>query len=85
MSIKPPLPGRDSRRSYCAARLQTLDQGAPVSTYTVWRELGHESEAIVGGSTRTSARSPPMDNTTDNMSLPRGTVGTSRGECAPRR
>jgi len=35
------------RHPYCAARLQTLDQGAPVSTYTVARELGHESEAMV--------------------------------------
>lgn len=35
------------RHTYCAARLQTLDQGAPVSTYTVARELGHESEAMV--------------------------------------
>jgi hypothetical protein len=30
-----------------AARLQTLDRGAPVSTYTVAFELGHESEAMV--------------------------------------
>jgi integrase len=35
------------RHTYCAARLQTLDQGASVSTYTVARELGHESEAMV--------------------------------------
>ncbi|MFL5496796.1 MAG: hypothetical protein ACJ8DC_20640 [Gemmatimonadales bacterium] len=35
------------RHTYCAARLQTLDQGAAVSTYTVARELGHESEAMV--------------------------------------
>jgi hypothetical protein len=35
------------RHTYCAARLQTLDQGAPVSTYTVVHELGHESEAMV--------------------------------------
>src|SRR5438874_12906294 len=35
------------RHTYCAARLQTLDRGAPVSTYTVARELGHESEPIV--------------------------------------
>jgi integrase len=35
------------RHTYCAARLQMLDQGAPVSTYTVARELGHESEAMV--------------------------------------
>jgi len=45
--------GKDSlrtkmfRHTYCAARLQTLDRGAPVSTYTVARELGHESEAMV--------------------------------------
>jgi hypothetical protein len=35
------------RHTYCAARLQTLDRGAPVSTYTVARELGHEPEAMV--------------------------------------
>ena len=35
------------RHTYCAARLQTLDRGAPVSTYTVARELGHSSEAMV--------------------------------------
>jgi integrase len=35
------------RHTYCAARLQTLDQGAPVSTYTVARELGHGGEAMV--------------------------------------
>ena len=28
------------RHSYCAARLQTLDHGAPVSPYAVARELG---------------------------------------------
>ncbi len=35
------------RHTYCAARLQTLDYGAPVPTYTVARELGHASEAMV--------------------------------------
>jgi integrase len=35
------------RHTYCAARLQTLDQGAPVSTYTVAREMGHGGEAMV--------------------------------------
>jgi integrase len=35
------------RHTYCAARLQTLDQGAPVSLYTVSRELGHGSEEMV--------------------------------------
>ncbi|HEX3235027.1 MAG TPA: hypothetical protein VHR41_12575 [Gemmatimonadales bacterium] len=35
------------RHSYCAARLQTLDSGAPVSIYTVSRELGHTSPAMV--------------------------------------
>jgi integrase len=35
------------RHTYCSARLQTLDQGAPVSIYTVGRELGHGGESLV--------------------------------------
>ena len=35
------------RHTYCAARLQTLDRGAPVSIYTVARELGHGSDEMV--------------------------------------
>jgi integrase len=35
------------RHTYCAARLQTLDQGAPVSVYTVAKELGHGGETMV--------------------------------------
>ena len=35
------------RHTYCAARLQTLDGGAPVSPFTVSRELGHTSPAMV--------------------------------------
>jgi len=35
------------RHTYCAARLQTLDQGAPVSIFTVSRELGHGAETLV--------------------------------------
>lgn len=35
------------RHTYTAARLQTLDNGAPVSEYTVMRELGHSSPALV--------------------------------------
>ncbi len=35
------------RHTYCAARLQTLDQGAPVSLFTVAKELGHGGEAMV--------------------------------------
>jgi len=35
------------RHTYCAARLQTTDQGAPVSVFTVAQELGHGSEAMV--------------------------------------
>ena len=35
------------RHTYCTARLQTLDQGAPVSLFTVARELGHGGEAMV--------------------------------------
>jgi integrase len=37
----PPLRTRILRHSYCAARLQTLDWGQPISPYTVARELGH--------------------------------------------
>jgi len=35
------------RHSYCAARLQTLDKGAPVSPFTVSKELGHGGTALV--------------------------------------
>ena len=35
------------RHTYCAARLQTLHGGAPVSAFTVARELGHGGEAMV--------------------------------------
>ena len=35
------------RHTYCAARLQTMDAGAPVSPFTVSRELGHGSRTMV--------------------------------------
>lgn len=35
------------RHTYCTARLQSLDQGAPVSPYTVGKELGHGGDALV--------------------------------------
>lgn len=35
------------RHTYCSARLQTLDGGAPVSPETVGRELGHNGTALV--------------------------------------
>lgn len=35
------------RHTYCAARLQTLDNGAPVSPFTVAKELGHGGTALV--------------------------------------
>jgi hypothetical protein len=35
------------RHTYRSARLQTLDHGAPVSTYTVGRELGHGGDGLV--------------------------------------
>jgi integrase len=35
------------RHTYTAARLQTLDGGAPVSVFTVAKELGHGGEAMV--------------------------------------
>jgi integrase len=35
------------RHTYTAARLQTLDNGAPVSSFTVARELGHGGDSLV--------------------------------------
>lgn len=35
------------RHTYCATRLQTLDNGEPVSPYTVGRELGHGGAKLV--------------------------------------
>ncbi len=35
------------RKTYCSARLQTLDNGAPVSEFTVVREMGHSSPTMV--------------------------------------
>jgi len=35
------------RHTYCAARLQTVDQGAPVSPFTVGREMGHGGTRLV--------------------------------------
>jgi len=35
------------RHTYCAARLQSLDHGAPVSVYTVAKEMGHGGESMV--------------------------------------
>lgn len=45
---EPPfLRTRMFRHTYCAARLQTLDGGAPVSTFTVAKELGHGGTSLV--------------------------------------
>jgi integrase len=38
---------RTLRHTYCAARLQTLDHGAPVAPNTVSREFGHGSLDMV--------------------------------------
>jgi integrase len=35
------------RHTYCAARLQSLDQGSPVSVFTVAREMGHGGDTMV--------------------------------------
>ena len=37
----------DVPSSGCAPRLQTVDYGAPESTYTVARKIGHGGEAMV--------------------------------------
>ncbi len=38
---------RQFRHTYASARLQTVDRGEPVAIYTVSRELGHGSTAMV--------------------------------------
>jgi integrase len=35
------------RHTYCAARLQSLDNGAPISAFTVAKELGHGGLSLV--------------------------------------
>ena len=35
------------RHTYCAARLQSLDRGAPVSQFVVGKEMGHGGVALV--------------------------------------
>jgi integrase len=35
------------RHTFCSTRLQTLDAGAPISPFTVGRELGHGGDALV--------------------------------------
>jgi integrase len=35
------------RHTYTAARIQTLDRGAPIALYTVARELGHSSTGMI--------------------------------------
>jgi integrase len=41
------LRSRALRHTYCASRLQTLDGGAPVSLFTVAREMGHGGDSLV--------------------------------------
>jgi integrase len=42
-----PIRTRVFRHTYCSARLQTLDHGEPVSTYTVRCEAGHGSDDML--------------------------------------
>jgi hypothetical protein len=44
------------RHTYCSARLQTLDGGAPVSPFTVSKELGHGERRWWSVSTHISER-----------------------------
>lgn len=46
-TIVPPLRSKMLRHSYCAARLQTLDNGKPISIYSVAVEMGHEDTKMV--------------------------------------
>ncbi len=53
------------RHTYAAARMQTTDHGAPVSPYTVMRELGHSSIALIektyGHLSNVRVRSPVVE------------------------
>src|SRR5207302_6601082 len=51
--------GKMFRHTYCAARLQTLDNGAAVSVFTVGRELGHGGDTMVSRYTGISAAVGP--------------------------
>ena len=44
------------RHTYCSARLQTLDGGAPVSPFTVGKDLGHGGTSMVERVYRLSPR-----------------------------
>lgn len=46
-TVLPPLRTKMLRHTYCAARLQTLDHGRPISIYTVAQEMGHEDITMV--------------------------------------
>jgi integrase len=43
----PPLRSKMLRHTYCAARIQTTDNGKAISLYTVARELGHNKTKMV--------------------------------------
>ena len=80
------------RHTYCATRLQTLDEGAPVSVYTVAKELGHGGEAMVrnvyGHLGQTRHRAAAVEYRVEQHAaklgerleaLPRGGFGTTIG------
>ena len=72
------------RHTYCAARLQTLDQGFPISTYTVARELGTVATRSSSASTVTWARSDTALSTPSSGSSNTGTArafATGCGAC----
>lgn len=46
-TVVPPLRTKMLRHTFCAARLQTLDRGEPISPYTVAMEMGHEDTKMV--------------------------------------
>ena len=47
MALSPKSLLEEARYRQRSARLQTLDRGAPVSPYTVGKELGHGGNAMV--------------------------------------
>jgi hypothetical protein len=64
------------RHAYCAARLQTVDQGAPVSVFTVARERGarrrHDGAEVYGHLGQVRRRAEVMEYRVDEYATKLG-------------
>src|SRR2546429_9857021 len=69
------------RHTYCAARLQTLDGGAPVSAYTVGKEMGQGGDALSGACMVILARcgigAQPWSSAWSSIAFPYGSISAA--------